>query len=75
MMKEITVPPLPLTVSITRVGSRSLDGDNLQSACKAVRDQIADCIGTDDRSADYTWTYHQLHGAPAVEVEIKPRLT
>ncbi len=36
---------LPVTVVLTRVAPRRLDGDNLQSGFKAVRDGVADWLG------------------------------
>lgn len=57
-------------MTITRVSPRKLDDDNLQSACKYVRDQIADLIGVDDGSPLYTWRYSQRAGKCSVDVEI-----
>lgn len=71
-----TVPPLPLTVTITRIGPRRLDDDNLSGACKYVRDQIAKFVGEDDGSPLYTWVYQQRIGDKnqyGVEVEILGR--
>ena len=76
-----TIPPMPLVVTITRVGPRKLDDDNLASACKYVRDQIAANIGVDDGSDQYTWRYAQrivrgLSGLPSrygVDVEVVTR--
>ena len=34
-------PELPVTVTLTRIGVKTLDGDNLQGACKAARDGVA----------------------------------
>lgn len=67
------IPCLPLIITITRVGPRELDDDNLQSACKYVRDQIADIVGVDDGSKLYTWKYEQRTGPYNVEVEIRAR--
>jgi hypothetical protein len=80
------IPPMPLVVTIVRVGPRTLDDDNLASACKHVRDQIAAEVGVDDGSPQYTWVYKQrksirgrgkagMHGVSyyAVEVEIVAR--
>lgn len=68
------VPPSPLLVTLTRVGPRRLDDDNLASACKYVRDAIAARVGIDDGSAEYTWRYEQRIGKVyAVEVEITSR--
>lgn len=65
--------PMPLLVTITRVGPRKLDDDNLASACKYVRDQIAAAVGVDDGSPLYTWRYEQKIGKYSVEVEITER--
>jgi hypothetical protein len=67
------IPPLPVVVKITRVGPRGMDNDNLASACKYVRDQIAKMIGVDDGSDQYTWQYEQRKGDYEVEVEITSR--
>lgn len=57
-------PELPVTVSLTRIGSKQLDGDNLQSACKAARDGIADWLGLDDADPRIIWVYAQQRGKP-----------
>ena len=51
--------PLPCTVTITRHGKRLLDGDNLQSAGKGLRDGIAARLGVDDAYPRVTWKYDQ----------------
>ena len=61
----------PKTITLTRVGVRKLDSDNLQSSLKATRDGIADWLGEDDGSDSLTWVYKQRGGAYAVEVEIE----
>lgn len=59
------IPPKPpLTVILTRVAPRRLDGDNLQSALKATRDGIADWLGLDDGHAGIDWQYEQTKGDP-----------
>jgi hypothetical protein len=55
-------PRLPVHVTITRVAPRALDGDNLQGACKAIRDGIADALGVDDGDAAVHWSYEQRRG-------------
>lgn len=72
-MKGAEIPPAPLIVTITRSGPRKLDDDNLQGACKYVRDQIAREVGVDDGSDIYTWIYKQVIGSYAVTVEIMSR--
>lgn len=55
-----TSPTLPCAVTLIRVAPRKLDGDNLQSALKAVRDEMAEIIGVDDGDESMvTWLYEQ----------------
>ena len=61
-------------VTITRIAPRGLDGDNLQSACKGLRDGIADAMLVDDGDPRITWNYRQSSGRPkqyAVLIEIE----
>jgi len=61
-------------ITITRIGARSLDPDNLANSSKHVQDGIADALGIDDGSSRIMWTYAQEKGKPkehAVRVEIK----
>lgn len=68
------LPPLPATITLTRVGKRRLDDDNLAGAFKACRDSIARCYGTDDGSELYKWKYSQRTGKVyGVELEIEVR--
>jgi len=67
------IPPMPLVITITRIGPRKLDDDNLASACKYVRDAIAATIGVDDGNPGYTWQYSQRKGEYGIEVEMFPR--
>lgn len=67
---------LPAEVTLTRIAPKSLDDDNLRGAGKHVRDEIAKCIGVDDRDPRVTWRYAQAKGAPheyAMKVEIRAR--
>ena len=64
---------LPATVVLTRVAPRRLDGDNLQSGFKAVRDGVADWLGVDDGNGLIDWQYAQRSGKAgeyAVEIEV-----
>ena len=64
---------LPATVVLTRVAPRKLDGDNLQSGFKAVRDGVADWLGVDDGNCLVDWQYAQRSGKAgeyAVEIEV-----
>lgn len=72
-MRELQIPAPPLVIMIIRVGPRRLDDDNLQAACKYVRDEIARKVGIDDGSPKYTWMYDQRIGEYGVEVEITTR--
>jgi hypothetical protein len=65
------VPAAPVVVTITRIGPRKLDSDNLASACKYVRDAVAIAVGEDDGSDLYTWVYKQQTGKIyGVDIEI-----
>lgn len=56
----IAPPKPPCTVTMTRLApSNGLDGDNLQSSQKGVRDALAKWIGIDDKSPLVTWQYDQ----------------
>lgn len=46
-------------VTLTRLGPRTLDSDNLASAGKYVRDTIALIAGVDDGSPLWQWVYEQ----------------
>lgn len=66
---------LPVTVTLTRIAPRALDGDNLQNAFKAIRDGIADRLGVDDRDKRVRWVYDQEKGAPkqyGIRIQIEP---
>ena len=66
------VVPLPCRVGITRLAPRTLDDDNLASACKAVRDGVAEWLGIDDRDPRVEWSVAQEKGPYGVRVEIVP---
>ena len=52
--------PPPVVVTLTRVGGRRLDDDNLRGALKYVRDALAEWLGVDDRDPRVAWRYDQL---------------
>lgn len=56
-------------VVLTRLSRGRLDTDNLPVATKSCRDQIADCLGVDDRSPRVLWAYRQASGR-GVDVHI-----
>ena len=65
--------PPPCTIVLTRVAPRALDGDNLQSGFKAVRDGVADWLGIDDGDSRIDWQYKQRPGGVKeykVEIEV-----
>jgi hypothetical protein len=74
---EIT---LPCTVTLTKIGLRDWDEDNLIYSFKAIRDIIADLIlpgkapGQADGDKRFTWKYAQrkekIYG---VEIDIQPQ--
>lgn len=49
----------PLTITLTRVGGRAMDDDNLAGAFKSIRDGIADGIRRDDGDKSIRWVYEQ----------------
>jgi hypothetical protein len=51
-------------VLLVREGKRQLDGDNLQRACKAVRDSVAFVLGVDDADPAVVWDYAQESPKP-----------
>lgn len=61
---------LPCAVTLTRIGPRKLDTDNLLGALKAIRDGIADRLGIDDGDKRVTWIYQQEKGEYGVRVFI-----
>lgn len=69
-------PNRRFVVTLTRVGKRLLDGDNLQGAFKAVRDEIAFWLGVDDGSEVFCWEYAQEVGSGyAVRIRIRTEIT
>lgn len=52
-----------VTLVRTRVPrSKGLDDDNLRGALKAVRDEVALCIGVDDKDKRVRWDYDEAPG-------------
>lgn len=62
---------LRLLVQWTRIAPRSLDDDNLRSAFKPLRDELAKHAGMDDRSPRYEWQYQQERGKPGFRVHLE----
>lgn len=51
--------PLPCVVTLTRLGPRALDSDNLAISGKHVRDGIADRLKVNDNDPRVDWRYAQ----------------
>ena len=71
-------PSGALTVTLTRIAPRALDGhDGLPASLKACVDGVADALGlANDRDARVTWLYSQRRGKPrqyAVELLLEVR--
>lgn len=70
------LPPLDgilasgIVVTLTRIGARPLDTDNLAYAFKSIRDGVADAFGIRDDDKRIAWEYAQEKGSPAVRIEI-----
>lgn len=68
------LPPLPVVVTIVRLGPRGLDTDNLAASAKAVVDGIAHAYGADDGSEQFEWHFEQRRTKDyGVEVYIRGR--
>lgn len=50
---------LPCVVRLTRVAPNMLDDDNLRSAFKGIRDEVARLVGVDDGSDQIRFEYEQ----------------
>ena len=69
-------PPFgpPYIVTMTRVGKRALDSDNLAGACKHVRDEVARLLGVNDGDTESaSWLYDQRRGDPGIVIQVEPR--
>lgn len=66
--------PIRFTITLTRLGGRTLDDDNLRAALKACRDGVADWLGIDDGDKRLRFVYgqepKQRKLPPGVRVEI-----
>lgn len=58
-------PPMPVTVTLTRVSAGVMDQhDNLPSCFKHIVDELAVWLGCDDADPRVTWRYAQQKCAP-----------
>ena len=64
-------PALPCTVRLTRCApSNGMDDDGIVGALKAVRDQVAEWLGVDDKdTARVRYVYAQCRAAWGVRIE------
>lgn len=76
-LRPLTPPPLPVVVTLTRIGPRDLDTDNLAAGFKSVRDEVAAWLGCGDSTRDpITWVYQQQRGEPrqyAITITVEPQ--
>lgn len=74
MLETMQLPvELPAVVTMTRIAPSELDDDNLAASNKAIRDQLADHLGVNDRDTRVRWYSEQRKGKPgeyAVHVRI-----
>jgi hypothetical protein len=70
----LDLPAVEVTLVRITPSSRGLDDDNLASAFKAIRDEVAKWLGVDDRDPRVSWKYAQEKGPPktnAVRIEFR----
>ena len=76
-MRQFAPVPLPVVVTLTRIGVRDLDDDNLAAGFKSVRDEVAAWLGCGDSKRDpITWVYAQRRGDPkqyAITIKVEPK--
>lgn len=65
-------PTFPCVVRITRLDPKRLDeGDNLEMACKPIRDSVADWLGINDATPAVHWICAQEHPKPrGIRIEV-----
>lgn len=71
-LKGKTRPAIPCSVILTRIKpmGKELDDDNLTSSLKAVRDEVANWLGVDDRDRmTVRYRYAQRRGPWGVSIE------
>ena len=66
----------PIQVTLTRIGAKRLDTDNLAGSLKGVQDGVALALGIDDGDPRIAWRYQQecrrkLHGVQPYGVRIE----
>ncbi len=68
-------PRPPMTITMTRLGGKGLDSDNLAGAFKAVRDALCRWLSLDDGDKRLRFLYKQKPGKmePGIRIDIKER--
>jgi hypothetical protein len=69
---ELSKLPLEVGLKRTTPNMRRMDGDNLQSSMKAIRDAVCAWLGRDDADPTIHWVYTQDSGSTGVEIVIRP---
>lgn len=74
VLKSATRPDIPCSVLLTRIApSSGLDDDGLVGSLKAIRDQVAEWLGVDDKHRDQVrYRYAQCRGEWGVCIEFGP---
>lgn len=75
LLASVSKPIPPLVVTLTRIApSNGLDpGDNLPSALKGCRDEVAEWLGVNDRDRKTVrYEYEQERGPWGVRIEWRP---
>lgn len=69
------LPKGPWLVTLTRIGKKVMDDDNLANAFKAIRDGVADGLRVDDGDRSrVSWQYEQRIGKTySIEIRIETR--
>ncbi len=68
---DVKGPPPPYLITITRIGPRELDSDNLAGSAKHIRDGVADWLGMNDNDKRLTWEVkHRSEGRGVYACEI-----
>jgi hypothetical protein len=60
-----------LRITLTRVGPRQMDSDQVVTSLKGIRDGVAKKLRIDDGSPLVDWVYRQQHGEYEVRVEVE----
>lgn len=75
MLTQHMRPAIPCVIWMTRIApSRGLDSDNLAGSLKAVRDQVAEWLGVDDRDHRVEYYCRQERGPWGVRIEWMTRM-